>query len=118
MTTSTKLQERAHLATIKFLERRGYEILDDNPDLEGIDLVAQEADTVVFVQTAVREGTDKGFSSLRSSRDTLETSAALWLSKQEKTDIRCRFDHISLMVLSENKAFLRHHINVLGSSEA
>lgn len=118
METNKTMAERAHIAAKKFLERKGLEILDDNPNLTGIDLAAKEGDIIAFIEVIYREGSEKGFSDTHSLRNTVEQSAAKWLAGQDETDIRCRFDRISMMIISPQRAFLRYHINALGSSEA
>lgn len=118
-TTSNALKERCLSATIKFLENRGYEILDSSPAQPEVALVAKDGETVVFFELACREGFQKGFSESHSSRACMESAAACWLaeSKQEDECFRCRFDRVSVMVLSPTRAFLRHHINALQQAD-
>lgn len=76
----SELKEKAIKAAEKFLERRGYEVIESNWKSEGgnsLDLVAREDDT--------------GY-----------------------VDMPVRFDSIAMMLLSENRALLKHHINCLG----
>ena len=59
----SELKEKAIKAAEKFLERRGYEVIESNWKSEGgnsLDLVAREDDTVVFVDVYARHGFDKG----------------------------------------------------------
>ena len=92
------MKEKAMGAVRTFLERKGYEIVDEawqGPEgIGGIDLVAVDEDgTLVFVDATVRIGTD-GFS-----------------------DTPVRFDEVAMMVVKENRALLRHHINCFGEME-
>lgn len=70
------LQEKAIAASEKFLERRGYEIINTNweaPDGFGsIDIVAEDEDAIVFVDVKAARGTD-GF----PTRTRAVTSARL-----------------------------------------
>lgn len=80
------MKERAMGAVKVFLERKGYEIVDEawqGPEgIGGIDLVAVDEDgTLVFVDTPVR------------------------------------FDEVAMMVVKENRALLRHHVNCFGEME-
>lgn len=66
------LQEKAIIVSEKFLERRGYEIIDTSwkaPDGFGtIDIVAEDEDAIVFVNVKAARGTD-GFLDEGKSRD-------------------------------------------------
>lgn len=118
MKTYTNLQARGVEAAKKFLDRRGYEILDENPRYEAIDLVARVDDTISIVSVATRSGEEIGFPKDNLQRNTLENSTALWLKdhgSELPADIRVRFDSIAILLLSDSKAFLRFHINVLGA---
>ena len=113
------LMERAVRAGRKFLERSGYEILDEGwkePDGAGaIDLVAEDIDgTLVFVDVSVGER-ENGFGESPRTRAMREASAAGWLycngAAVENGEIR--FDDIALMIVGERRAFLRHTLNSL-----
>ena len=119
----SELKEKAIKAAEKFLERRGYEVVESNWKSEGgnsLDLVAREDDTVVFVDVYARHGFDKGMPEEGSegSRERREIAAAAWLSEHADdegyVDMPVRFDSIAMMLLSENRALLKHHINCLG----
>lgn len=80
------MKEKAMGAVKAFLERKGYEIVDEawqGPEgIGGIDLVAVDEDgTLVFVDATVR------------------------------------FDEVAMMVVKENRALLRHHVNCFGEME-
>lgn len=114
------LHERAVKAAIRFCEHRGYEILDEGWTKEGtagrIDLVAREDDVLVFIDVTVAEQSDGGFKEGNLTREQFEMLAALYLGENEpEGDIPVRFDSIDLIVVNDNRALLRHHINRLGS---
>ena len=119
----SELKEKAIKAAEKFLERRGYEVIESNWKSEGgnsLDLVAREDDTVVFCDVSARDGFERGIpeSNDWASRERREIAAAAWLSEHcdddTLVDLPIRFDSIAMMVIGENRALLRHHINCLG----
>ena len=67
------LHERAVEAAIRFVERKGYEVLDRNWSCEGVagrlDLVAMDEDAIVFIDVtaANREASARGTSPASSS---------------------------------------------------
>jgi len=78
------MKEKAMGAVRTFLERKGYEIVDEawqGPEgIGGIDLVAVDEDgTLVFVDATVRIGTD-GFPEAHRARGLREALAATWLA--------------------------------------
>ena len=78
------MKEKAMGAVKVFLERKGYEIVDEawqGPEgIGGIDLVAVDEDgTLVFVDATVRIGTD-GFPEAHRARGLREALAATWLA--------------------------------------
>lgn len=102
----------------KFLERRNYEVISrewEAPNGYAIDLVAKDNDDDCLVFIEVNENTDKagGFKYACSNRHEVEIAVAMWLSGNSDiySDIPVRFDSISMIVLSEDRAFLRHHKN-------
>lgn len=117
---TTKLQKRGFEAAKNFLQRKGYIILDDDTSQDAFDLVAEKDDIVSFVSVAIRESTEKGFPEETFDRSKAETASAIWLKEHESAladTFQVRFDAISILVLSSDRAFLRYHINV-GSTES
>ena len=117
------LHERAVEAAIRFVERKGYEVVDEawqGPEgIGGIDLVAVDEDgTLVFVDATVRIGTD-GFPEAHRARGLREALAATWLAGNgdDYADTPVRFDEVAMMVVKENRALLRHHVNCFGEME-
>jgi putative endonuclease len=83
-----------------------------------VDIVALQDDTVCFIEVKTRSNVQKGFPSEAvdsRKRDRYERIAACYLQEHLHNDMRVRFDVVSILVLSENRAFLRHHINAFGS---
>ena len=117
------MKEKAMGAVKAFLERKGYEIVDEawqGPEgIGGIDLVAVDEDgTLVFVDATVRIGTD-GFPEAHRARGMREALAATWLAGNgdDYADTPVRFDEVAMMVVKENRALLRHHVNCFGEME-
>lgn len=119
----SELKQKAIKAASTFLDRKGYEVIDTewkSEDGGAIDLVARDGDDLVFCDVQVSEGLDKGMPGdyAEGSRERREIAAAKWLGANMGDDdpnVCIRFDDIALMVIADNRALLRHHINCLGS---
>lgn len=120
MLNKTQLKERGFNAAEKFLIQKGYEILDDNLESESFDLVARDQGIIAFIKVNTRESNETGFPEDWFSRSACEREAEKWLinnTNDSDPTFRVRFDSISLLVISEHRAFLRHHLNVNASEE-
>ena len=111
MMKTDELTARAKEATVRFLERKNYAILDRNP--EGFAAVAKDADAVVFVEVRVRDSGERGFDDRPLDRRGFELAAAAWLAEHGEigADLPVRLDIVSLLILGSDRALLRHHIN-------
>lgn len=111
------IQTRALKAAARFLERRGYEILDTEffEESEPLDIVAEYDGTYVFVGVTAARGSEPFRELLESQREEAEGAAARWLGENAEVDRPVRFDAVAMRVVSEDRAFLRHHINCLAS---
>lgn len=115
-----ELGKRGEEAAACFLERREYEILDRNwKCIAGeADIVALQDDTLCFIEVKTRKDAQKGFPSEAvdtQKRSRYERIAACYLKDHDYADVRVRFDIIAILVLGEDRAFLRHHLNAFGS---
>lgn len=119
-----ELKQKAIKAASTFLTRRGYEVLETewkSEDGGSIDVVALDEGTVVFCDVEARVGYDKGMpvEGGEGSRQRMEINAARWLGEHaddpDLVDVTIRFDNISMLVVGEDRALLRHHINCLGN---
>lgn len=118
MKTYTTLENRGIKAAKMFLEHKGFELIDENPTQDAIDLVARFDNVLSIITVATRDAGETGFPEENLARHSLEAAAVQWLSEHEDeipTDIRVRFDSIALLILSDSRAFLRMHTNVLGA---
>ncbi len=113
-----ELQEKAARAAVRFLERKGYRILDvDWASREGtkVDLVANDEGCLVFVDLTAKEYGDGPLEGGKIPRSEFEVAAAGWLAANpNEADVRVRFDTVDMLVVDSGKALLRHHINALG----
>lgn len=115
-----ELGKRGEEAAACFLERREYEILDRNwKCIAGeADIVALQDDTLCFIEVKTRKDAQKGFPSEAvdtRKRSRYERIAACYLKDHDYADVRVCFDIIAILVLGEDRAFLRHHLNAFGS---
>lgn len=119
--TPHELGVRGEEAACAFLERRGYEILERNwtcPAGEA-DIVAKDEDgTMVFVEVKTRSNLEAGFPSeavTPHKRARYERIAGYFLSEYEGAECRVRFDVISILVLGNSRALIRHYVNAFAS---
>lgn len=110
-----ELQEKAVKAATRFIERKGFELLESgwtSPEGTQIDLIANDEDTLVFIDVTATEYGEGGFEGGEVKRGDLEIAAESWLAGNTPDgDIQVRFDIIDMLVVSADRALLRHHIN-------
>ena len=106
-------------AAARYLRLNGYEIIERNfvcPAGEA-DIIARAGDYVVFVEVKTRMRSDRGLPEEAvdaKKRARYEMIAGWYMADFEETDIPIRFDVISIMVIGEDRAILRHHVNAFG----
>lgn len=120
--TAHELGIRGERAAARYLECRGYEILERNWSCFAgeADIIAMDGDTLCFVEVKTRRGLDKGFPAeavTRAKRTRYENIAACYLHDHHYCDIAVRFDIMSLVVLDDHRAFLRLHTNAFSAGE-
>ena len=113
------LGRRGEDAACAFLERRGYEILERNWTCEygEADIIARDESDLVFVEVKTRSNIDLGFPEeavTPKKRDRYEKIAAAYVRNYDRADVPLRFDVIGILVSSETRALLRHHVNAFG----
>jgi len=100
------IKEKIMLAAVKYVKHIGYDLI--SPDFldEGL-IVAKNDDNIVFIDVF------DGFKEDESmTREYFEQLARRFLEEHpEFVDMFVRYDIICLDVISESRAFLRHHIN-------
>ena len=122
--TDATLWEKGLSCAAAFLIHQGYEVLDAESakTRRSAPLVAKDDGSIVFVRISVREYDEsdaQGTVPSVSERAERERDAASWLVKNrshaEADCVAVRFDDLSMIVVSESKALLRHHVNVFGA---
>lgn len=118
-----ELGRKGEEAAARFLYRRGYEIVARNWTCYAgeADIIAEDNGTLVFVEVKTRRDCRKGFPSEAVSaakRDRYERIALAYLSESNMSDMRVRFDVVSIVVVGRDRAFIRHQINAFSGSKA
>lgn len=119
-----ELKTKALAAAERYLEHRGYALIESSPTLQVgslTDIVANDGNAIVFVEVIAEDSTDTGFpEELHSARirEAKEMAAIRWLERQggRYCDMEIRFDVISILVLSPDRALIKHHINAMTES--
>ena len=111
-----ELGRRGEQAAVRFLERKGYEILETNWECFAgeADIISIDEETLVFTEVKTRTSIEKGFPAEAvdaKKRERYEKIAACYLRGYDGPSQRVRFDVISILVISEDRAFLRLHTN-------
>jgi putative endonuclease len=113
------ISEKAHKAIRTYLERKGFDILEEGwaHGSESFDFIAREDDDLVFIDTAIRpEGGE--MPEERPDRNKFERLAVAYLASSGlEGDLAVRYDIVALLVINSNRALLRHHRNALSVSE-
>lgn len=110
------LGRRGEEAAARYLDSRGYEILERNWSCYAgeADIIAKDGNCIAFVEVKTRHNCNKGFPSEsvgKEKRERYEKIALAYLENISQADMHVRFDVISIVVLSQDKAMIRHHIN-------
>lgn len=111
---------RGEAAAARYLERFGYEILERNwkcPAGEA-DIIARDGESVVFIEVKTRTTIHMGFPAEAvdaEKRSRYEKIAAWYLKDCAVCDVPVRFDVIALMVLGNDRAFMKHYVNAFGA---
>lgn len=103
-----------------YLERRGFEILEEDWARGGdvADFIARDEDDLLFVHCQITQNGGEGFPEEDADRAALERLPAANLAEHlDSEDIRIRFDVVSVLIVGESRALFRHHLNALGRSK-
>ncbi len=112
------IRERTIEAAKRFLEKRGYEVIQRWGSKTQLGFVVKDDETLAFVHVVSNGLDEKGFPPEPTmSQEDFEQTAISWLADREHdyTDMSVRFDELTLKVLREGRAFIRHHINAWGA---
>ena len=107
--------EKSNQAAAAFLDRQGYEIVEQpwEDDIDSpVSIVAQDEDTLVFVSVAARRNSSS-FPPEHVNEEELEGFAISWL-KDNRDHAACA---IRFGLISPDRALIKHHINVMPCSD-
>ena len=113
---NTELGRRGENAAARFLDRRGYEILERNWECAAgeADIIARDGDVLVFVEVKTRSSTEKGLPAEavdEAKRKRYGRIASLYVKNYEVPDVSVRFDVVSLLVIAPDRVLMHHYIN-------
>lgn len=117
-TTATPFESKCQNAAALYLERRGYEILEQNWSCPAgsFDIIAlnEDEDCIVFIEVKSRRGFGSGFPVEVNTKEVIdrrERIAIAYMAEHPFIDIRMRFDVISIVAVGDDRACVRHEIN-------
>ena len=116
MNATTAITSKAHAAVRRYLEIKGYAVVEDGwaHGQDAVDFIARDGDALVFITTQVRDNVGEGIPEIARDRKAFERIAAAYLTDADITDCAVRLDTVSLLVIGNDRALLKHHINALG----
>ena len=103
------LGDRGEQAAVRYLKSQGYRVLarQYRTPFSEIDIIAQDAETYVFVEVKTRTSADDGQpfeSGDRRKQEKLTRAALAWLKRQRKLEQSARFDVVSILWPEREKA--------------
>ena len=98
-----ELGKRGEELACRFLRKNGYKILERNYvcKMGEMDIIAQEKDTLVFVEVKTRESTAFGPPQLAvnpTKQMQLSKVALSFLKEKKREDVKARFDVVAIVV--------------------
>lgn len=111
---SMGLGQRGEDAAVAYLERTGYEIVERNWRCQAgeVDIVALDERVLVLCEVKTRRSTAKGTPDdavTAAKRRRYERLAAAYIQAASIDHAELRFDVISILVIADDRALLRHH---------
>ncbi len=112
--TTTQLGTLGEDVAVRYLTDHGLLVLDRNwRHARGeLDVVAREADALVFCEVKTRRGTGYGVPAeavTAAKRRRLRTLSGLWLQAHEERAEQLRFDVVAVLVRPGRPAQVTHH---------
>lgn len=109
-----RLGERGEDAAVSYLERCGWTVVERNWRVPAgeIDVIALDGDTVVLVEVKTRKTVAKGTPDdavTPAKQRKYRKLAQAYSQHAGLTDTQIRFDVVSILVIAEDRALLRHH---------
>lgn len=114
--TKDELTYKAYGAINTYLSRKGYEDLEID-DLASCILAHDvDNDCKVFIRITVDTDFESGIiKNEEVDRDWFEQLLVFYAAFEDLEDTKVRCDHLTLKILKNSKAIIRHHINCLGN---
>lgn len=114
-----KLAHKGMKAAKAYLENKGYEILDADYKCPygQIDVVSRFEDVLAFTSVSVYRNDQNKLPKERFSdddRQRMEQVMAHYLANHDYVDMSVRWDNMSILVITDDRALLRYHVNALG----
>jgi putative endonuclease len=119
MTYQKRIGNQGEQIAAVYLESKGYRILEQNYHTRfgEIDLVAQEGDSLVFVEVKARTSTTFGLpeaSVTTAKLEKIENAILLWLQDHPDYEDDWRIDVIAILLKKDTTVEdIQHFINVL-----
>lgn len=109
-----RLGERGEDAAAAYLERAGMTVIERNWRCRAgeIDIIALDGSTLVLCEVKTRRTAAKGTPEdavTPAKQRTYGKLAAAYLQQAGAEPVEVRFDVISILVIAEDRALLRHH---------
>lgn len=113
-----KMKKRAQRAIGRYLELKGCEVLEEGwkHGDDKVDFIVGDGDCIAFVFGRVSSNCGEGIPDAVPDRKAFERLAAAYFAENpDHADCAVRADVVSLLVLSESRAIVRHHVNAIGA---
>jgi putative endonuclease len=113
------IQSKAMQGIERFLERRGMEIIERGwaHGKDKVDFIADDEGDLVFISCTIRTNDGNGLDDEEPNRKRFERIASTYLAEHlDLPESTIRHDIVSMLVLSENRALIRHHRNALSET--
>ncbi|TWT52304.1 hypothetical protein KOR42_29900 [Thalassoglobus neptunius] len=106
----------------RFLKQKGYRILrrQARGPFGEIDLIAKDADTIIFVEVKTRKSSVRGHPSeavTYQKQRQISRAALAWLKKNNLLEHRCRFDVIAILHAPGEQPQIKHIIHAFEGTE-
>lgn len=102
--------EKACKAAAMYLERKGYEILEQDGD----GIVADDRGTLVIAVVNASKDPEGGFPEMcvESARKECERRMIEFVMDSDYKEAPVRLDIVTVLAVNDDRAIIRHHINV------
>lgn len=120
MPESKSMKQRGEDAAAAYLERAGVAVIERRwqSDAGRIDVVAWDGDQLVLVDIKTKQSSQSTVTlpTSAATKRRIERIAKAYLDYADLRDTTWRYDRVQLLVISEDRALLRHHRDALNTS--